>query len=72
MLIMIPIFLFSFGPMLIIRVLSKERRDWLTQVIKNANLNTITLIVIVILIILDIILLSAAMKRFKREKLILD
>ncbi|MBU2597805.1 MAG: hypothetical protein KKC53_01295 [Actinobacteria bacterium] len=72
MIIMIPICLFSFGLMLIIRVLTKEWRDWLAQVIKNANLNTIILIVIVILIILDIILLLAAMKRFKREKLILD
>jgi len=72
MLIMIPMFLFSLGPMLIIRFLSKEWMDRLAQLIKNLNFNTIILIAIVILIIFNIILLLAAIARFKREKLILD
>lgn len=70
-LIMIPVFLFSFGPMLIVRFLSKEWKDWLAQVISNANLNIIILIAIIVLIVLNIILLLAAIARFKREKLIL-
>lgn len=71
MLIMIPTFLFSFGPMLIIRVLPTEWRDRLAQVIRNANLNIIILIAIIVPIVLNIILLLAAIARFKREKLIL-
>jgi ABC-2 type transport system permease protein len=65
-------FMLLFLPMLALPVLPQEWQGKLLMRVVNADFSTLLPVVIITLIVLDVILLAAAMARFKRARLILD
>jgi len=65
-------FFVFFIPLFLLPMLPEEWRIRVTQVLANANIESIVLGVLVILLVIDLGLFAAAAARFQRTRLILD
>jgi ABC-2 type transport system permease protein len=68
----IAVMLLLFVPVYGVRLLPKEWQTWLGKMLTAGGPERLALTVIAILAVLDVVLLSAALARFKRARLILD
>ncbi|HEX6305647.1 MAG TPA: ABC transporter permease subunit [Anaerolineales bacterium] len=65
-------FFLLFIPLFILPMLPEEWRARLVDLAVNANLSAIVIVLAIILFVIDVVLILAAMARFKRNRLILD
>lgn len=65
-------FFLLFIPLFILPMLPEEWRARLVDMAVNANLSAIVIVLAIILFVIDVVLILAAMARFKRNRLILD
>lgn len=65
-------FFLLFIPLFILPMLPEEWRARLVDLAVNANLSAIVIALAIILLVIDVVLILAAMARFKRDRLILD
>lgn len=65
-------FFLLFIPLFILPMLPEAWRAGLVDLAVNANLSAIVIVLAIVLFVIDVVLILAAMARFKRNRLILD